>query len=206
MDARDDRWRSARDRTRTGSAGRVVGRCARSRTFAGVGEGDLGMCGVCGIWSPREQATADPAEAARLMFFSLYALQHRGQESAGIAATDGRDLRVVRRMGLVGQVFSEPDLGVLTGRAAMGYTRYSTTGASKIQNAQPFTVRAEGLGELAIGHNGNCINAREIRDALAEDGVHFVTSSDTEVVAQAIVHAQGTSWDEQIGRASCRER
>ena len=159
------------------------------------------MCGICGIWSPRDQATADPAEAARLMFFSLYALQHRGQESAGIAATDGRDLRVVRRMGLVGQVFGEPDLGVLTGRAAMGHTRYSTTGASKIQNAQPFTVRAEGLGELAIGHNGNCINAREIRDSLAEQGVHFVTSSDTEVVAQAIVHATGTTWDERITHA-----
>ena len=159
------------------------------------------MCGICGIWSPREQASADPAEAARLMFFSLYALQHRGQESAGIAATDGRDLRVVRRMGLVGQVFSEPDLGVLTGRAAMGHTRYSTTGASKIQNAQPFTVRADGLGELAIGHNGNCINAREIRDALADEGVHFVTSSDTEVVAQAIAHAPGTSWDERIAHA-----
>ena len=64
------------------------------------------MCGVCGIWSPAAQAAIDPAEAARLMFFSLYALQHRGQESAGLAATDGRDLRLVRRMGLVGQVFS----------------------------------------------------------------------------------------------------
>src|SRR5256886_1864373 len=159
------------------------------------------MCGVCGIWSPAAQAAIDPAEAARLMFFSLYALQHRGQESAGIAATDGRDLRVVRRMGLVGQVFSEPDLGVLTGRAAMGHTRYSTTGASKIQNAQPFTVRADGLGEVAIGHNGNCINAREIRDALADEGVHFVTSSDTEVIAQAIAHAPGTSWDERITHA-----
>src|SRR5216683_3915539 len=156
------------------------------------------MCGIVGIWNPER---ADPAEAARLAFFSLYALQHRGQESAGIAATDGRDLRVVRRMGLVGQVFGEPDLGVLTGRAAMGHTRYSTTGASKIQNAQPFTVRAEGLGELAIGHNGNCINAREIRDALADEGVHFVTSSDTEVVAQAIAHAQGTGWDERIAHA-----
>src|SRR5437762_2818737 len=121
------------------------------------------MCGICGIWSPREQASADPAEAARLMFFSLYALQHRGQESAGLAATDGRDLRVVRRMGLVGQVFSEPDLSVLEGRAAMGHTRYSTTGASKIQNAQPLVVRDEELGELAIAHNGNCINAREVR-------------------------------------------
>ncbi len=159
------------------------------------------MCGVCGIWSPANEALADPAGAARLMFFSLYALQHRGQESAGLAATDGSDLRVVRRMGLVGQVFSEPDLQVLTGRAAMGHTRYSTTGASKIQNAQPFVVRDEKLGELAIGHNGNCINAKDVRDDLATQGVRFTTSSDTEVVAQAIVNAQGESWDERIVRA-----
>jgi len=156
------------------------------------------MCGICGIWVPQAEADADPTAAARLMFFSLYALQHRGQESAGIAATDGRDLRVVRRMGLVGQVFSEPDLGVLGGRAAMGHTRYSTTGSSRIQNAQPFVVRDEGLGELAIGHNGNCINAREIRDTLAQRGVHFVTSSDTEVVAQAMAAAPGGNWDDRI--------
>jgi len=92
------------------------------------------MCGIVGVWNP---ATADQTEAARLVFFSLYALQHRGQESAGIAATDGSDLRLVRRMGLVGQVFGEPDLGVLGGRAAIGHTRYSTTGSSRIQNAQP---------------------------------------------------------------------
>jgi amidophosphoribosyltransferase len=156
------------------------------------------VCGVCGIWSPESQARSDPAEAARLMFFSLYALQHRGQESAGLAATDGRDLRVVRRMGLVGQVFSEPDLGVLTGRAAMGHTRYSTTGSSKIQNAQPFVVHDETLGELAIGHNGNCINAREIRDDLATRGVRFTTTSDTEVVAQAMANAAGATWDARI--------
>src|SRR6267142_5443238 len=156
------------------------------------------MCGIVGIWNPER---ADPTEAARLAFFALYALQHRGQESAGIAATDGRDMRIVRRMGLVGQVFSEPDLGVLTGRAAMGHTRYSTTGASKIQNAQPFVVRDEKLGELAIGHNGNCINAREIRDDLAAHGVTFTTSSDTEVVAQTIVYATGTTWDERIAHA-----
>ena len=156
------------------------------------------MCGIVGIWNPER---ADPTEAARLAFFSLYALQHRGQESAGIAATDGRDMRIVRRMGLVGQVFGEPDLGILGGRAAIGHTRYSTTGSSRIQNAQPMVVRAEALGELAIGHNGNCINAREIRDALADEGVHFVTSSDTEVVAQAIAHAQGTGWDERIAHA-----
>src|SRR5260370_41453905 len=118
------------------------------------------MCGVCGIWSPREQATADPAEAARLVFFSLYALQHRGQESAGMAGTDGRDLRVIRRMGLVGQVFAEPDLLALSGRAALGHTRYSTTGSSRIENAQPMVVHDEVLGDLAIAHNGNCINAR----------------------------------------------
>src|SRR5919204_3324861 len=155
------------------------------------------MCGICGIWSPAAQAKADPAEAARLMFFSLYALQHRGQESAGLAATDGRDLRVVRRMGLVGQVFSEPDLAVLGGRAAMGHTRYSTTGSSRIQNAQPMVVRSDELGELAIGHNGNCINARELREELAAEGVNFVTSSDTEVVAQVIAHQDGATWDER---------
>ena len=159
------------------------------------------MCGVCGIWIPLKQADADPAEAARLMFFSLYALQHRGQESAGLAATDGADLRVVRRMGLVGQVFSEPDLAVLGGRAAMGHTRYSTTGASKIQNAQPFVVSDPTLGELAIGHNGNCINAKDVRDELSAQGVHFSTSSDTEVVAQAVVNAPGQNWDERIVRA-----
>jgi amidophosphoribosyltransferase len=159
------------------------------------------VCGVCGIWSTESSAQNDAAEAARLMFFSLYALQHRGQESAGLAATDGRDLRVVRRMGLVGQVFSEPDLNVLGGRAAMGHTRYSTTGASKIQNAQPFVVRDETLGELAIGHNGNCINAREVRDELAAQGVHFTTSSDTEVVAQAMANAPGATWDDRIVNA-----
>ena len=156
------------------------------------------MCGVCGIWSPEAQAARDPAEAARLMFVSRYALQHRGQESAGLAATDGHDLRVVRRMGLVGQVFSEPDLGVLGGRAAMGHTRYSTTGSSKIQNAQPMVVRDADLGELAIGHNGNCINARELRDQLAAGGAKFVTTSDTEVVAQVIASAPGASWDERL--------
>src|SRR6266581_8017769 len=111
------------------------------------------MCGIVGVWNPER---ADPTEAARLAFFALYALQHRGQESAGIAATDGRDLRVVRRMGLVGQVFAEPDLAALSGRAAIGHTRYSTTGSSRIENAQPMVVHDEVLGDLAIAHNGNC--------------------------------------------------
>ena len=156
------------------------------------------MCGIVGVWNP---ATADPTEAARLVFFSLYALQHRGQESAGIAATDGSDLRLVRRMGLVGQVFGEPDLGVLGGRAAIGHTRYSTTGSSRIQNAQPMVVSADALGELAIGHNGNCINARDLRDELSREGVRFATSSDTEVVAQVVANERGATWDERLTRA-----
>src|SRR5258708_12277402 len=156
------------------------------------------MCGVCGIWSTSSGAAADPTEAARLMFFALYALQHRGQESAGIAATDGHDLRVVRRMGLVGQVFAEPDLKALGGRAAIGHTRYSTTGSSRIENAQPVVVRDDDLGELALGHNGNCINAREVRDELVAAGMTFSTSSDTEVVAQAIASAPGGSGDQRI--------
>ena len=156
------------------------------------------MCGVCGIWSP---AGTDPTDAARMEFFSLYALQHRGQESAGIAATDGRDIRVVRRMGLVGQVFAEPDLAALGGHAAIGHTRYSTTGSSRVENAQPMVVRGEGLGDLAIAHNGNCINARELRDGLRDEGAEFTTSSDTEVVAQAIANAAGVTWDERLARA-----
>ena len=132
------------------------------------------------------------------MFFALYALQHRGQESAGIAATNGQDLRVLRRMGLVGQVFSEPDLGTLGGRAAIGHTRYSTTGSSRLENAQPMVVADRALGEMALGHNGNCINAHQMRETLTAGGASFVTSSDTEVVAQAIARAEGASWDERI--------
>jgi amidophosphoribosyltransferase len=156
------------------------------------------VCGVTGIWSP---PGSDPTDAARVTFFALYALQHRGQESAGIAATDGRDLRVVRRMGLVGQVFAEPDLAALGGRAAMGHTRYSTTGSSRIENAQPMVVRDEDLGELAIGHNGNCINARDVRLELEAGGMAFQTSSDTEVIAKAIVAAPGATWDAKLVHA-----
>ncbi|HZC30054.1 MAG TPA: amidophosphoribosyltransferase [Gaiellaceae bacterium] len=161
------------------------------------------MCGICGIRSP---PNGDQTEPARLTFFSLYALQHRGQESAGIAATDGRDLRLVRRMGLVGQVFAEPDLQALVGRAAVGHTRYSTTGSSRVENAQPMVVRDDRLGELAIGHNGNVIDARERREELTLQGVPFDTSSDTEVMAKAIAFAPGDSWDDKIpaGLASLR--
>ena len=100
-------------------------------------------------------------EAARDTFFGLYALQHRGQESAGIASSDGRDIRVHTEMGLVGNAFQEYDLSRLPGYISVGHTRYSTTGSSNINNAQP--IVSKGLGvEIALGHNGNVINALEL--------------------------------------------
>ncbi len=155
-------------------------------------------CGVAGIWSPPETPSTEPA---RLAFFALYALQHRGQESAGLAAGDGARVRVVKRMGLVGQAFAEPDLAELVGHVAMGHTRYSTTGSSRLENAQPMVVHDPHLGSLAVGHNGNLINARELRDRLADEGVAFETSSDTEVLLKTIQRAPGATWDERLRAA-----
>ena len=108
-------------------------------------------CGVFGVYAPDE-------DVARITFFGLYALQHRGQESAGIATADGSAIHMHSGMGLVSQVFDEDDLGYLPGHIAIGHTRYSTTGSSRNENAQP--VRVEGAhGPLALGHNGNLINA-----------------------------------------------
>jgi amidophosphoribosyltransferase len=153
-------------------------------------------CGVCGIWSPR--GALGPHDAARLAFFALYALQHRGQESAGIATSDGSRVRAIKRMGLVGQVFAEPDLVELVGHVAMGHTRYSTTGSSRVENAQPMLADDERLGTLAVGHNGNLINARELRDALTREGVRFETSSDSEVLLKTIAAAPGPDWDARL--------
>ena len=157
------------------------------------------MCGIVGVWNPER---ADQTEAARLAFFSLYALQHRGQESAGIAATDGRDMRIVRRMGLVGQVFSEPDLGVLGGRAAIGHTRYSTTGSSHWTNSQPLVHHGRAR-TVALGHNGNLVNAAELREQLGEDGVRLTTTSDTEVIA-ALIANDPAPLDEAVAHTIAR--
>jgi amidophosphoribosyltransferase len=153
-------------------------------------------CGVCGIWSPPDSVGAH--DAARLVFFALYALQHRGQESAGIASADGSRVRAIKRMGLVGQVFAEPDLEGLVGHIAMGHTRYSTTGSSRLENAQPMLSDDPVLGTLAVGHNGNLINARELRDTLAAEGVRFETSSDTEVLLKTIARGAGPDWDSRL--------
>ena len=111
-------------------------------------------CGVFGVWSPGE-------DVAKLSYFGLYALQHRGQESAGIAVSDGTRIMVFKDMGLVAQVFSESVLSTLTGHIAVGHCRYSTSGASTWENAQP-TFRSTATGSLALGHNGNLINTLEL--------------------------------------------
>lgn len=145
-------------------------------------------CGVFGVLAPAE-------DVATLSYFGLFALQHRGQESAGIAVFDGEFCRLHKDMGLVTQVFNEPTLRNLIGELAVGHTRYSTTGSSRIANAQPTIVETR-LGALAIAHNGNLVNARELRQELQDCQVHLVSSSDTEAIAQAIALAvnAGADW------------
>ncbi|MQA87901.1 MAG: amidophosphoribosyltransferase [Streptosporangiales bacterium] len=129
-------------------------------------------CGVFGIWAPDE-------EASKLTYFGLYALQHRGQESAGIAVSDGSRILVYKDMGLVAQVFDERVLGSLSGHITVGHCRYSTTGASSWENAQP-TFRSTAAGNLALGHNGNLINTGQLAAMLGD--AELTGTSDTEVV------------------------
>jgi amidophosphoribosyltransferase len=127
--------------------------------------GPQDACGVFGVWSG-DRSGADPTEVAKLTYFGLYALQHRGQESAGIAVSNGSQILVYKDMGLVAQVFDESHLSSLRGHLAIGHTRYSTTGASIWENAQP-TFRSTASGSIALGHNGNLTNTRELLE-LAE--------------------------------------
>ena len=120
--------------------------------------GPRAECGVIGVYAPGEPV-------ARLAYFGLHALQHRGQESAGIAASDGGALKLHKRLGLVGQVFDDETLGELEGLAAIGHTRYSTTGSNTLPNVQPVYAQTD-RGELMLGHNGNLTNARWLRDEL----------------------------------------
>jgi amidophosphoribosyltransferase len=147
-------------------------------------------CGIFGVYAPEE-------DVARVTFFGLYALQHRGQESAGIATTGGTGIKVRKDMGLVSQVFQEEDLLHLQGFAAIGHTRYSTTGSSRIENAQPFLVEGPN-GVIALGHNGNIINADLLRTELEAEGRVFETSTDSEVIAHLVVTAPGLDWGERL--------
>jgi len=137
-------------------------------------------CGVMGVFGRGE-------DVARISYFSLFALQHRGQESAGIAVSDGFSIRVHKDMGLVTQVFSEETLRDLTGHIAIGHTRYSTTGSSVIRNAQPLCCTSV-VGDIAVAHNGNLVNTGPLREYLEVQGVHFETSNDSEVIAQLLAH------------------
>ncbi len=153
-------------------------------------------CGIFGVYAPGE-------DVARLTFFALYALQHRGQESAGIATADGRRIHLQTKMGLVGQSFDEPTLGQLYGDIAIGHNRYSTTGSSRIANAQPILIDSP-LGEIAIAHNGNLVNSEYLRHELEEKGYTFNTSSDTEVIAHLITSSPEESWVDKIRHAMRR--
>jgi amidophosphoribosyltransferase len=148
-------------------------------------------CGVFGVYAPGE-------DVARVTFFGLYALQHRGQESAGIASTDGSNIKIRKDMGLVSQVFQEEDLLHLQGFAAAGHTRYSTTGSSRVENAQPFLVEGPN-GRIALGHNGNIVNADMLRAELEAEGREFSTSTDSEVIAHLVASAPGRDWGERLG-------
>src|SRR5881398_1561892 len=138
------------------------------------------MCGVFGI-------RAADRDVARVSYFGLFALQHRGQESAGIAVSDHGRLTVLRDIGLVTQVFSEEKLRGLHGEVAIGHTRYSTTGSSHWTNSQPLVHHGRAR-TVALGHNGNLVNAAELREQLGEDGVRLTTTSDTEVIAALIAN------------------
>ncbi len=137
-------------------------------------------CGVFGIHAPGR-------DVARLTFFGLYALQHRGQESAGIAVADDGQITVIKDLGLVSQVFNEQMLQSLSGQHAIGHVRYSTTGSSHWQNSQPL-VRSRNGDVIALGHNGNLVNTTELRDELIAQGVKFAGTTDTEVITALIAH------------------
>lgn len=152
-------------------------------------------CGVFGIWGAEN--------AARLTYAGLYSLQHRGQESAGIVATDGIEFRDHRGVGLVSDVFAGGALDRLVGRIAIGHNRYSTTGGSQLQNAQPLVANFR-EGKLAIAHNGNLVNALALRDEMEAKGSIFQSTSDTEVILHLIARSSASEIERMIPEALSR--
>ncbi len=152
-------------------------------------------CGVFGIYAPGE-------DVAKMTYFGLYALQHRGQESAGIATFDGEQVHLYKDMGLVSQVFNEGILSNLPGSMAVGHTRYSTTGSSRQANAQPAVVDTR-LGSLALAHNGNLVNTMTLREELLQKNYNLVSTTDSEMIAFAIAEEvnTGLNWLEGCIRA-----
>ena len=150
-------------------------------------------CGVIGVFAPNE-------DVARMTFFGLYALQHRGQEAAGIAVADGQTISMHKGVGLVSQVFTPNAMAELKGDYAIGHTRYSTTGSSLLRNAQPFMIETI-HGPLALAHNGNLVNSAELRNELMQHGIGFSSSSDTEVMTMMLARNGGATWEERIKTA-----
>jgi amidophosphoribosyltransferase len=150
------------------------------------------MCGVIGIFGH--------PEASKLAYLGLHALQHRGQESAGIVSSDGQHLHWVREMGHVGEIFTEDRLRYLPGSAAIGHVRYSTTGASVLSNAQPLAVNYA-HGSVAAAHNGNLVDAAEIRSRLEAGGSIFQGTSDTEIILHLLAHSHEPDLPSRIADA-----
>lgn len=147
-------------------------------------------CGIFGIFARGE-------EVAKLAYYALYALQHRGQESAGIAVADGNSVLVVKDLGLVSQVFDEAKLESLQGHIAIGHSRYSTTGANHWENAQPIHKSFRNL-TFALAHNGNLVNSRQLHEELVNQGARFRSSSDTEVIAELIARSAAETIEDAI--------
>ncbi|MDQ6964562.1 MAG: amidophosphoribosyltransferase [Mariprofundales bacterium] len=152
-------------------------------------------CGVFGVF--------DQSEAANLTYLGLYAQQHRGQESAGIVATDGEHFHSHRDMGLVGDVFTPEDIVRLEGRSSIGHVRYSTSGESGMRNCQPFSYQYA-HGGIAMCHNGNIVNAGELRRELEAAGSIFQSTSDTEVLIHLVARSPGVTTSERVGEAIMR--
>jgi amidophosphoribosyltransferase len=146
-------------------------------------------CGVFGIFGH--------PEASNLTYLGLHGLQHRGQEGAGICSSDGKQMYVEKSMGLVADIFTEKRLKKLPGYIAMGHNRYSTAGSSVIKNVQPIVANFS-LGSLAIAHNGNLVNANELRKTLEEEGAIFQSTSDSEVVVHLIAHSKGEDFYDRV--------
>jgi len=150
-------------------------------------------CGVIGIFAPNE-------DVARMTYFGLYALQHRGQEAAGIAVADGQTMSLHKGVGLVSQVFTPSVMAEMKGHYAIGHTRYSTTGSSSPRNAQPFMIETI-HGPLALAHNGNLVNSAELREEVMRQGVGFSSSSDTEVMTMMLARNDVGTWEQRIRHA-----
>jgi amidophosphoribosyltransferase len=149
-------------------------------------------CGVCGVFGH--------PEAAKLAYLGLYALQHRGQESAGIASTDGIELQSHKALGLVQEIFTPAVIGYLPGTAAIGHTRYSTAGDTTLTNAQPVVIDCN-KGKIALAHNGNLTNALEVRRRLEHRGSIFQTTSDTEVIVHLVARSSARNLPGAIAEA-----